>query len=161
MQVVREGLEEGHLPFHWTGGMCFLQEELRLRLASTKERGMKCVCVWCGGCQTAKPRCQPRLPQAPIPAGRHRLPVPCRTTAAKWQSSHLSSGITMVPQQPPPPTPTLRPGQDHLTSRHQLLCRFALSGLLGLLEPGRACSPRLAAGDFTRSRYIWNPLFNH
>lgn len=47
-------------------------------------------------------------------------------------------------------------------------CRLPPSSLLlarassGLLEQGRErAARRLAAGDFTWSRYIWNPLFNH
>lgn len=68
----------------------------------------------------------------------------------------------------PTSTPlTPHPGQDHLTGLEGSRRLPPASLLLArassrLLEQGRErAARRLVAGDFTWSRYIWNPLFNH
>lgn len=111
--------------------------------------------------------CRPRLP--PAWPSRHCL-VPCKGptgSAATLQVAGLPPVIRN--HQGPTGTPLTRhPGRDHLTlggaARRQPppASQPPAQASPGLLEPGpERAARRLAAGDFTRSRYIWNPLFNH
>lgn len=97
------------------------------------------------------------------------LPVPCEGPAGSAATLQVAGLPPVIRNhQGPTGTPlTPHPGRDHLTVGGAARPPPPASlppaqASSGLLEPGRErAARRLAAGDFTRSRYIWNPLFNH